>query len=232
LSARPCVRLCVDKRKQIQINPRKKACISLNSFGPIEAFQWVTANPNEKILSRVTLWRKYHKSRFSFLRSRPRGTERSAGLYPVSRNTFSTYSVFPQANAQKFQGARLLRDAGLRAAQDEADGGASLRLIQLHLRGKSVERPSNGPFTPFRNPTSRPPQNVSVSRRLAVERSAVDGFAALQHGDEVRDLASARLRGLRCADSAARIATRRLAMLSPPAARPCSGLHGNPAASR
>jgi hypothetical protein len=31
--------------------PKKKAWISLDSFGRIGAFQWVTANPNKKILS-------------------------------------------------------------------------------------------------------------------------------------------------------------------------------------
>jgi hypothetical protein len=31
----------------------------------IGTFQWVTADSNKKILSLVTLWLKYHKSRFS-----------------------------------------------------------------------------------------------------------------------------------------------------------------------
>jgi hypothetical protein len=34
--------------KKIQGKPRKKACISLDSFGRNGAFQWVTANPNKK----------------------------------------------------------------------------------------------------------------------------------------------------------------------------------------
>jgi hypothetical protein len=38
-----------NKRKQIQIKERKKAWISLDSFGRIGPFQWVTANPNKKI---------------------------------------------------------------------------------------------------------------------------------------------------------------------------------------
>jgi hypothetical protein len=38
------------KSKEIQRNPRKKAWISLDFFGGIGAFQWVTANPNKKIL--------------------------------------------------------------------------------------------------------------------------------------------------------------------------------------
>jgi hypothetical protein len=32
------------------MNPRKKACFSLDSFGGFGALQWVTANPNKKIL--------------------------------------------------------------------------------------------------------------------------------------------------------------------------------------
>jgi hypothetical protein len=39
-----------NKRKQMQIKPRKKAWISLDSFGRIGTFQWVTTNPNKKIL--------------------------------------------------------------------------------------------------------------------------------------------------------------------------------------
>ena len=38
-----------NKTKEIQGNPSKKACISLDSFGGIGTFQWVTANPNKKI---------------------------------------------------------------------------------------------------------------------------------------------------------------------------------------
>ena len=34
--------------KQIQAKPRKKAWISLDSFGRIRTFQWVTTNPNKK----------------------------------------------------------------------------------------------------------------------------------------------------------------------------------------
>jgi hypothetical protein len=37
-----------NKSKENQIKPRKKAWISLDSFGRIGAFQWVAANPNKK----------------------------------------------------------------------------------------------------------------------------------------------------------------------------------------
>jgi hypothetical protein len=40
------------KPKGIQGKPRKKAWISLESLGRIGTFQWVTANPNKKILFR------------------------------------------------------------------------------------------------------------------------------------------------------------------------------------
>jgi hypothetical protein len=39
-----------NKRKVNQGNPSKKACISLDSLGRIGGYQWVTANPNKKIL--------------------------------------------------------------------------------------------------------------------------------------------------------------------------------------
>jgi hypothetical protein len=42
-----------NKSKTIQGNPNKKAWISLDSFGRIGAFQWVTAIPNKKNLSPV-----------------------------------------------------------------------------------------------------------------------------------------------------------------------------------
>jgi hypothetical protein len=42
------------------MNPRKKAWISLDSFGRIGTFQWITANPSKKIFSTVTLWPNYH----------------------------------------------------------------------------------------------------------------------------------------------------------------------------
>src|SRR6202020_2815227 len=41
-----------NKCKKNQMNPRKIACISLDSFGRNGAFQWVTANPNKKIFGR------------------------------------------------------------------------------------------------------------------------------------------------------------------------------------
>jgi hypothetical protein len=41
--------LDANKSKENQINPSKKACISLDSLGRIGAFQGVTTNPNKKI---------------------------------------------------------------------------------------------------------------------------------------------------------------------------------------
>ena len=49
-----------NKSKEIQRNPRKKAWISLDSFGRIGTYQWVTTNPNKKIFSPVTLCLKSH----------------------------------------------------------------------------------------------------------------------------------------------------------------------------
>ena len=44
----PAAKVNANKTKEIQGNPSKKACISLDSFGGIRTFQWVTANPNKK----------------------------------------------------------------------------------------------------------------------------------------------------------------------------------------
>src|SRR3984957_20963703 len=41
-----------NESKQNQINPRKKAWFSLDSFGRIQTFQRVTENPNKKIFPR------------------------------------------------------------------------------------------------------------------------------------------------------------------------------------
>jgi hypothetical protein len=43
-----------NKAKENQIKPRKKAWISLDSFGRFGAFQRVTRNPNKKILPRLS----------------------------------------------------------------------------------------------------------------------------------------------------------------------------------
>jgi hypothetical protein len=48
----PTRELSPNKSKKNQMNPRKIACISLDSFGRFGAFQRVTANPNKKIFRR------------------------------------------------------------------------------------------------------------------------------------------------------------------------------------
>jgi hypothetical protein len=50
LSPQPNGEFLANKSKKNQIKPRKKAWISLDSFGRFGAFQWVTANPNKKVL--------------------------------------------------------------------------------------------------------------------------------------------------------------------------------------
>jgi hypothetical protein len=44
----PAAKVDANKSKEIQGNPSKKACISLDFFGGIGTFQWVTTNPNKK----------------------------------------------------------------------------------------------------------------------------------------------------------------------------------------
>src|SRR5271168_3361494 len=69
--------------KQNQIKPSKKAWISLDSFGRIGTFQWVTANPNKKIFSPVTLCPKCHKRSFSFAGLEPRACSTARSSPPA-----------------------------------------------------------------------------------------------------------------------------------------------------
>jgi hypothetical protein len=68
-----------NKSKEIQRNPRKKAWISLDSFGRIGPYQWVTTNPNKKIFSPVTLCLKCHKPMVAPAPSAPRGFDPAIG---------------------------------------------------------------------------------------------------------------------------------------------------------
>ena len=61
-----------NKSKEIQGNPRKKAWISLDSFGRIGTYQGVTANPSKKILPPVTLCLKSHNPMLASAPARPR----------------------------------------------------------------------------------------------------------------------------------------------------------------
>jgi hypothetical protein len=47
--------MSIQKSKEKQANPNKKAWISLDSFGGIGAFQRVTANPNKKTPTHLCL---------------------------------------------------------------------------------------------------------------------------------------------------------------------------------
>jgi hypothetical protein len=71
---------------------------------------------NKKILSRVTLRRKYHKSRFLFLGSRFVG---QSGLHPIHRNTLSINSDFQQTNGRKLYAVpRVSRRPRSRVSRD------------------------------------------------------------------------------------------------------------------
>jgi hypothetical protein len=75
--------LAPNKTKQIQIKARKKAWISLDSFGRIEAFQWVTGEKIKKnspaLNSRGRLWAKARNPNFPVLFLSPRGLLRERG---------------------------------------------------------------------------------------------------------------------------------------------------------
>jgi hypothetical protein len=68
-----------NKSKEIQRNPRKKAWISLDSFGRIGTYQGVTANPNKKIFSPVTLCLKSHNRLSRAAPARPAGFDQATG---------------------------------------------------------------------------------------------------------------------------------------------------------
>ena len=75
----------------------------------------------------------------------------------VNRKTFRRYSLFPQTTiTRQILSARVgaFETPGHCEAQDGADGAGFLRPIQLHFRGKSVERPSSGTLqhASLRNP--------------------------------------------------------------------------------
>jgi hypothetical protein len=78
-----------NKSKKNQGNPSKKAWISLDSFGRIGPFQWVTANPNKKIFSL-----------FRALRERPVWARASV---PVRGNRYSTDAGYLKEIAPKIQ---------------------------------------------------------------------------------------------------------------------------------
>ena len=72
-----------NKSKETQRNPRKKAWISLDSFGRIWTYQWVTTNPN-KIFSRVTLCLKTRNRLFRSAPARPRFDPATGQIYSMS----------------------------------------------------------------------------------------------------------------------------------------------------
>jgi hypothetical protein len=75
------------------MNPRKKAWISLDYFGRFGASQWVTTNPNKKILiafnSRFGLcsraYKTYFSCEFSLYSSPRRNPSRNGRLFPTLR---------------------------------------------------------------------------------------------------------------------------------------------------
>jgi hypothetical protein len=66
--------------KQKQAKPNKIAWICLGLFVRTETFQWVTANPNKKIFSRLNLDAKRLKPAFPLILSLARGAGQGAGF--------------------------------------------------------------------------------------------------------------------------------------------------------
>ena len=82
---------------------------------------------------------------------------------PISRNTFSSYSVFPQSNVQKFHGRAPVPSRGWALRSSERCRRRAPRANTIAFQGqigeKALERTLHISSRP---PTSRPPQNVSV----------------------------------------------------------------------
>jgi hypothetical protein len=118
-------------------NESKIAFFSFHLLFRIGTFQWVTADSNKKILSLVTLWRKYHKSRFL---CPPLAAGRRVIHVRSAEIHLAHIQFFRKKMSKNFMGGRrFLREAGLCAAQSDADG-APLAPIQSHFRGKLGEK--------------------------------------------------------------------------------------------
>jgi hypothetical protein len=154
----------------------------LDSYGRIWPFQWVTANPIKKFLSRVTLRRKYHKSRFLFLRW-PSWDRARRGLYPVSRNILITDSFFPQAIIREILWARVgpSRRRGtekLRKGPTATGSYIQYSCILGANRWKALERTLQ--HASLRNPHRAPPLgDGAVAKNAGVCASAFQREPAL-----------------------------------------------------
>ena len=107
------------KTKSDQINPSNIAWFYLVLFVRIGAFQWVTANPNKKILPVSHCISNVTSAFFSFA---ARHARLNRDLELVHRNHYSTCSVFRKENARKFltpcrAGSPLRRRDAIPAAQ-------------------------------------------------------------------------------------------------------------------
>jgi hypothetical protein len=91
------------KSKPHQIKPSKIAWIYLVLFVRIGTFQWVTANPNKKTLSRLRLGAKRLK-RLPLSFSPPRSLARR-GLSIRQWKIHTTYFLFPQIISRFFIGS-------------------------------------------------------------------------------------------------------------------------------
>jgi hypothetical protein len=93
----PARELAPNKSKEMQVKPRKKACISLFFLGGIGRFQWVTGEKIKKILSplcsRPRLWARSRNS--IFLPFSHRQAWRGVEFFKWEQ--YSTDSVFRKA---------------------------------------------------------------------------------------------------------------------------------------
>jgi hypothetical protein len=82
-----------NKNKKNQIDPRKIACISLDSFGRIGAFQKVTANPNKKTRHRRVRLRQVVSNALTIWTTRAHQRERYSTVFRFSQDLVGLIGV-------------------------------------------------------------------------------------------------------------------------------------------
>src|ERR1700722_1706219 len=92
------------------MNPSKKACIPLDSFGRFGTFQWVTANPNKKIGATSRLAPIVSKA---LCQTPPRGHP-DAGFASVTGKRLAQTSLFAKHTLPAFRILASIRPGGER----------------------------------------------------------------------------------------------------------------------
>jgi hypothetical protein len=136
----------------MKTNESKIAFFSFHLLFRIGTFQWVTADSNKK--NPFPCHTVAQISQIAFLSPALAAGRRVIHIRSAEIR-LARIQFFRKKMSKNFMGGpRFLREAGLCAAQSDADG-APLAPIQSHFRGKLVKKLSNGPFTSLRDPLLR-----------------------------------------------------------------------------